>query len=109
MGTVAMVVKSITVYSELQALIASGVPVAIDFFATWCGPCRAISPKFEKFSCDFPTVNFVKVDVDHAQEIAKSMDITAMPTFIFFKEGKKVTTVVGADVQQLEAALHKIA
>lgn len=104
-----MVVKSITSYSELQALIASGSPVAIDFYATWCGPCRMISPRFEQFSEKFANIHFVKVDVDQAQEIAAAMSITAMPTFIFFKGGKEVTKVIGADPSELESALNRIA
>lgn len=104
-----MVVKAINNDAELKKLIASGVPVAVDFFATWCGPCRVISPKFEAFSELYPNVHFVKVDVDQAQEIAATMGITAMPTFIFFKDGKQVDKVMGADPAQLEASLKKIA
>lgn len=98
-----------TALSELQALINSSKPVAIDFYATWCGPCRMISPRFEALSEKFPSITFVKVDVDQAGEIAQNMQISAMPTFVFFKDGKKVTTVVGADPTQLEAALARVA
>lgn len=98
-----------TALSELQALIKSGKPVAIDFYATWCGPCRMISPRFEALSDKYPGVAFIKVDVDQAGEIAQNMQISAMPTFVFFKDGAKVTTIVGADPSQLEAALARIA
>lgn len=98
-----------TSLSELQALIKDKKAVAIDFYATWCGPCRMISPRFEALSEKFPNVVFVKVDVDQAGEIAQNMQISAMPTFIFFKDGAKVTTVVGADPAQLEATLARIA
>lgn len=104
-----MPVKPMTALSELQALIDSGNPVAIDFYATWCGPCRIIGPRFDALSDKFPSITFVKVDVDQAGEIAQNMQISAMPTFIFFKDGKKVTTVVGADPTQLEAALARVA
>jgi thioredoxin 1 len=104
-----MTVKSITSLPELQSLIKSGKAVAIDFFATWCGPCRMISPRFESLSEKFPAITFVKVDVDQAREIASDMQISAMPTFYFFKNGQKVETVVGADPSQLEKALAKIA
>jgi thioredoxin 1 len=95
--------------SELQALISSGCPLAIDFYATWCGPCRVISPKFEQWSEKYTSITFVKVDVDLSGEIAGYMQITAMPTFMFFKDGKKVEEVVGADPSKVEAALAKIA
>lgn len=104
-----MPIQSMTALSELQALINSSKPVAIDFYATWCGPCRMISPRFEALSEKFPSITFVKVDVDQAGEIAQNMQISAMPTFVFFKDGKKVTTVVGADPTQLEAALARVA
>lgn len=104
-----MTVQSIISLSEIEAHISSGKPVAIDFYATWCGPCRVISPRFEKLSETYPSITFIKVDVDQASEIAVKMEITAMPTFIFFKGGKKVSTVVGADPGQVEAALAKIA
>lgn len=68
-----------------------------------------ISPRFEALSEKFPSITFVKVDVDQAGEIAQNMQISAMPTFVFFKDGKKVTTVVGADPTQLEAALARVA
>lgn len=104
-----MPVQSVTSLSELQSIINSGKPVAIDFYAIWCGPCRMISPRFEALSDKYSSVQFVKVDVDQAGEIAQAMQITAMPTFIMFKDGKKVDTIVGADATQLEAAISKIA
>ena len=104
-----MPVQSQNKLAELQEVINSGRPVAIDFYATWCGPCRVISPKFEQWSEKFASVTFVKVDVDQAGEIAAAMQITAMPTFMFFKGGKKVEEIVGADASRVEAALAKIA
>ena len=56
-----MAIKHVLSYAELQELIRSGTPVIIDFFATWCGPCRAIAPKFEALSAAHPSVNFIKV------------------------------------------------
>ncbi|PJF18465.1 Thioredoxin [Paramicrosporidium saccamoebae] len=102
-------VQSVTSLSALQELISSGKPVAIDFYAVWCGPCKAISPKFEQWAAKYTGVTFIKVDVDQAAEIAGAMQITAMPTFMFFKDGKKVETVVGADPSKVEAAIAQIA
>ncbi|GME67163.1 unnamed protein product [[Candida] boidinii] len=83
----------------------------VDFFATWCGPCKAVSPIIEKFSKDYQgKVNFFKVDVDESSDIAMEYRISAMPTFILFKNGSKVEEVVGANpraVQQIiEAAIN---
>src|ERR1700712_3888884 len=76
----------------------------IDFYATWCGPCKAISPAFEKISKQHESstfITFAKLDVDKVKDVAQLCGITAMPTFQFFKTGKKVDEVKGADVQQL--------
>lgn len=104
-----MVVKSIAGWSDLQTLIKSGEPVAVDCYATWCGPCQMISPRFESFSEKYSNIHFVKVNVDEAQEIATQLGISSLPTFIFYKGGKEVTKFLGADVSRLEAALKDLA
>lgn len=53
----------------------------VDFTATWCGPCKMISPIFESYSKVYPTVKFIKVDVDENDEITASAEVSAMPTF----------------------------
>lgn len=80
----------------------------IDFFATWCGPCKAISPTFEKLSVPYSSsdsIIFAKCDVDKAKDVAQLCGISAMPTFQFFKNGKKVDEIRGADVQQLNVKI----
>lgn len=64
--------------------------VVIDFYATWCGPCKMISPKLEEMSKTKTNVVFLKVDVDEAEDVAMEYNISAMPTFLFMKNGKKV-------------------
>lgn len=73
----------------------------VDFYATWCGPCKAISPIFEALSIRVPEVQFAKVDVDRALDVTQEYGVTAMPTCIFFQNGEKVDTIVGANVQKL--------
>lgn len=73
----------------------------VDFYATWCGPCKAISPIFEALSIRVPEVQFAKVDVDKALDVSREYGITAMPTCLFFQNGEKVDTIVGANVQKL--------
>lgn len=104
-----MTVQSIVSLQELKTLISSGKSIAIDYFATWCGPCKMIAPKMEMFSTQFPSVTFLKVDVDSAQEIAKFAEIKAMPTLHFYKNGSKVADVVGADLGKIEKAIKEIA
>lgn len=81
-------------------------PIAfVDFYATWCGPCKMISPYVEKFSEMHKTIDFYKVDVDEATEIARDFGISAMPTFLLFKHGKVFDKIVGANPQGINSAL----
>lgn len=102
--------------SALRQVFANNTYVAIDFTAAWCGPCKVIGPVFEKLSAQHAipgTFAFAKVDVDEAQDIAREYGISAMPTFMFFKEGKQVAVngqslIRGADAKSLSAAVAKI-
>ena len=92
--------------SELSEIPQQGA-VVIDFFATWCGPCKRIAPVFEDLADKFyPKVQFFKVDVDESGELVNLFDISAMPTFVFLKEGKVVKKVEGADMAGLEAGFE---
>ncbi|KAH8819306.1 thiol-disulfide exchange intermediate [Xylogone sp. PMI_703] len=80
----------------------------IDFYAVWCGPCKVISPAFERLAKQHESssnIKFAKVDVDKARDVAQACGITAMPTFQFFKDGKKVDEVKGADPQLLTSKI----
>ena len=87
-----------------QVAQSSGVTV-IDFFATWCGPCKVIAPVIAKWSEEDDelkdSVKFFKIDVDEAPEIAQEFGIRAMPTFAILKDGEKVDEVVGANPNEL--------
>ena len=80
--------------------------VVIDFFATWCGPCKRIAPTFENLATAFTTVTFLKVDVDECAELVEKFSISAMPTFVFLKDGQVVKKVEGADMAGLEAGFE---
>ncbi|KAI4884983.1 hypothetical protein NFI96_020249 [Prochilodus magdalenae] len=85
--------------------------VVVDFTATWCGPCQMIGPIFKGFSekPEYKEVVFLKVDVDEASDVSSYCDIKCMPTFHFYKNGKKVDEFSGANSQKLEEKiqLHK--
>ena len=80
-----------------------GKTIVVDFTATWCGPCKAIGPVFEKMAGEVPDVIFVKVDVDENEETASKCGIQAMPTFQAFKDGKQVGEMKGASEPALRA------
>lgn len=101
-------IKHVSSMGEFNAFLAQKTKLSVvDFFATWCGPCKQIAPYFAKMSESFPKVNFIKVDVDQAQDIAQKYQIRAMPTFAFFLNGNKVDSVEGADVQRVQSLVEK--
>ncbi len=81
----------------VSEVLDSPIPVLVDFFATWCGPCRMLAPVLESVSEDYEDkVKFVKLDVDQASEIAKDYSVMSIPTLIIFKNGEEVAKTVGA-------------
>ncbi|KAF2447005.1 thioredoxin 1 [Karstenula rhodostoma CBS 690.94] len=102
--------------SDLQTLFASTTYVAVDFYADWCGPCKQIAPYYANLAKQHGvdgTLAFAKVNVDSAQDIAAAYRVQAMPTFMFFKEGKQVAVngnkmIQGADVKSLGTAAEKL-
>ena len=69
--------------------------VLVDFFATWCGPCKMLSPLVESLSKEHDELKVLKVDVDEAEAIAAEYNIYSIPTLIYFENGKPVRTSVG--------------
>ena len=71
-------------------------PVVVDFYATWCGPCKMLSPRLDKLAGEFSgKIKFVKVNVDEAQELASRFRVEGIPTLLFFKDGKLDDRVTG--------------
>ncbi|HRX16434.1 MAG TPA: thioredoxin [Spirochaetota bacterium] len=75
----------------------SDVPVLVDFYADWCGPCRMIAPVIEKLAGKYSgKVKVAKLDVDNASDLAQRFDVSGIPTVILFKGGKPVDRFSGA-------------
>jgi thioredoxin 1 len=97
-------------YTELtsanfEATLAEGVSI-VDFWAPWCGPCRMIAPIIEELAEDYEgKANVCKVNTDEEQDIAVKFGIRSIPTIMFFKDGKMVDQVVGAQSKQAFASI----
>ncbi|EGG03677.1 uncharacterized protein MELLADRAFT_49470 [Melampsora larici-populina 98AG31] len=100
-----MTVTKIKSHEEFEKLSCSGKPMVIDFWAAWCGPCKMISPVFEKLSNEIDGLNFVSVDVEDPNFGLQEHGIRAMPTFQIIENGVKVAEMVGADQVKLRVCL----
>ncbi|MCI5624689.1 MAG: thioredoxin [Clostridiales bacterium] len=88
--------------------LSQGKLMMVDFWASWCGPCRMLGPVIEQLDNQYPDVVVGKVNVDDEQELAMRYGVMSIPTVIFFKDGKEIDRKVGvmppeAFVQVLEA------
>ena len=79
---------------NFNELISSG-EVLVDFFATWCGPCRMLSPVLEEISTDRASIKVVKIDVDECPSLARNFGVMSVPTLYLFKDGKEVSKKSG--------------
>ncbi|XP_050087773.1 thioredoxin-2-like [Anopheles aquasalis] len=83
--------------------------VVVDFFATWCGPCKVIAPKLEEFQNKYAEkVVIVKVDVDECEDLAAEYNISSMPTFLFIKRKQVVQQFSGANAEKLENHIKQL-
>lgn len=82
---------------SFEQAIAGDKPVLVDFFATWCGPCRMIAPSIEQLAAEYEDRAVVgKVDVDQEPSLAQRFGVMSIPTIVVLKDGKTVEQAVGA-------------
>lgn len=89
-------VKTISEKSFAETVLKAQKPVLVDFFAEWCGPCKAMAPVLEQFAQENTTVDVVKVDVDASPDLVSNYNISSIPTFFLFKNGEVVQSATGA-------------
>lgn len=93
-----------------KEVISSEIPVVLDFWATWCGPCRMLSPVLDDLAAEYcDRVRFCKVNVDNEPELSARFGIASIPTLIFFKNGEAQKRAVGyREKYELEETLKEL-
>lgn len=91
-----MAVIHLTKDNFKEEVLESKVPVLVDFWATWCGPCQMVGPVIEEVAGETQDAKICKVDVDAQPELAKEYRVMSIPTLMVFKEGQAVKRDVGA-------------
>ncbi len=97
---------------EFEAEVTrSAKPVVVDFYATWCGPCRQLSPLLDKLATPLTDkIKFVKVNVDESPGLAQNFAVSAIPTLLLFKNGKVADRITGLSSEaDLKAKLENLA
>ncbi len=103
-----MTVEEIKTQSDFTAILTQNKLVLIDFYATWCGPCKAIEGQIKTLSTEYTSVKFIKVDIDVLKDVAKAFGIKSIPTFITYKNGSKFGSVSGANPTSIKQMLNKL-
>lgn len=95
-----------TSMEEFEFLVSKG-KIVVEFYSTWCDPCQLINPHFDILSKKYKSIRYLKVDIDELDDVATHVEITAIPTFLVYENGKQIDELVGASVQKLEELIKR--
>ena len=94
--------------NNFNDIITNNKLVVVDFFATWCGPCRALSPYIDELAANHHNILFAKANIEEAPVIANELDVKSLPCVIIFENGKEINRVVGFNKQKLQAIIENL-
>jgi thioredoxin 1 len=102
-------VNEIKTRELFKKIIGSGDKVLIDFYGTFCGPCKKIAPLLNNFEIQYNDIQFYKVNIENPDlsDIVEFFEIEYLPTFVFAKNNSLITKIVGANIKDLEQAIIK--
>ncbi|XP_076893870.1 thioredoxin H-type-like [Bidens hawaiensis] len=107
-GNVTLITTKNAWDQKLSEAKAQGKIVIGNFSASWCGPCKSMTPHYIELSEKYPSLMFLTVDVDELKEFSTQMDVKATPTFFFFKDGQQFDKLVGANKPELQKKITSI-
>lgn len=91
-----------------NAIITSNKLVVVDFFATWCVPCRALSPYIDELATNHHHILFAKANIEETPIMANELDVKSLPCVIIFENGKEINRVVGFNKAKLQAIIENL-
>lgn len=89
-------------------IITNNKYVVVDFFATWCGPCHALSPYIDELATNHHNILFAKANIDETSAMANELDVKSLPCVIIFENGKEINRVVGFNKAKLQAIIENL-
>ncbi len=93
---------------NFNTIIKSNKLVVVDFFATWCGPCRALSTYIDELATNHHHILFAKANIEETPIMANELDVKSLPCVIIFENGKEINRVVGFNKQKLQAIIENL-
>lgn len=93
---------------DFNDVVASNKLVVVDFFATWCGPCRALSPYIDELSINHHNILFAKANIEETPAIANELNVKSLPCVVIFENGKEINRVVGFNKPKLQAIIENL-